>query len=88
MTTFVPKPSPPIARRPMNRITTSPVPSETTASSDSLSFIGNTVSRRITPAILTRLRNGASAMRTEPGTVSAHSRISDSRRVSSLSVRR
>ena len=52
------------------------MPSDTTASSDSLSFIGNTVSRRMTPAILTRCRSGASAIRTEPGTFSAHSRIS------------
>ena len=72
----------------MNWIETSPVPSEITTSSDSLSCIGSTVSRRITPAIFTRSRACASPIRTEPGTASAQSRISASRRASSDSVSR
>ena len=72
----------------MNRIDDLAGPVGHSASSDSLSFIGNTVIRRITPAIRTRSRSGASPIRTEPGTVPAHSRISAARRASSVSVRR
>ena len=86
-TTRVPSARPGIARRPMNTTVTSPVPSETTASSDSLPSIGKhgdpAAPRRRS---CTRSRSGASAIRTVPGTVSAHSRISSARRASSLSV--
>ena len=72
----------------MNTTTASPEPSETSASSDSLPSIGNTVIRLITPAIFTGSRTGASAIRVVPGTLSAQPRISAERRASSLSFNR
>src|SRR4029450_2686144 len=72
----VPRLNPRIVRRPIHITVTSPVPSDRIASSDSWPSSGRTVIRRTTPASLTRERADASAIRTLPGTLSAHARIS------------